>query len=83
MRGRNPTKRHVVDGSPDATSAVNAADGPGSTSTPIPAATHACTSTNPGSLTSGIPASLTSATVSPDCMRATSSDERPASLCSW
>ena len=46
-------------------SAASAADGPGSTSTASPAATHAWTSTNPGSETSGVPASETSATTVP------------------
>ena len=45
LRGRNPTKRHASDGSADATNAASAADGPGSTSTSSPAATHPCTST--------------------------------------
>ena len=41
FRGRKPTNRHESDGSPDATSAVSAAEGPGRTSTARPAATHA------------------------------------------
>jgi hypothetical protein len=45
LRGRKPWKCHSDAGSPDATSAVIAADGPGSTSTGSPAATHARTST--------------------------------------
>ena len=45
FRGRKPWKCHSSAGSPDATSAVIAADGPGSTSTGRPSATHACTST--------------------------------------
>ena len=44
LRGRNPAKRHASDGSPLATSAVSAADGPGSTSTDSPAAMQPCTS---------------------------------------
>ena len=45
LRGRNPPNRQESAGRPDATSAVIAADGPGSTSTGKPAATHALTST--------------------------------------
>ena len=41
LRGRKPRKRHSAAGSPEATSAVIAADGPGSTSTGSPAATRA------------------------------------------
>ncbi|HSS58850.1 MAG TPA: SAM-dependent methyltransferase, partial [Solirubrobacteraceae bacterium] len=42
LRGRKPTNRHRSAGSALATSAASAADGPGSTSTASPAATHAC-----------------------------------------
>jgi hypothetical protein len=45
FRGRNPTKRHDSLANPDATSAVSAADGPGSTSTARPAAIAVVTST--------------------------------------
>src|SRR5579884_1927353 len=62
LRGRNPTKRQRSTGSALATSAATAAEGPGRTSTARPAATQAWTSTNPGSDTSGVPASDTSAT---------------------
>ena len=41
------------------------------------------TSTYPGSLTSGMPASETSATTAPSSIRATSSGVRSRSLCSW
>ena len=83
LRGRKPAKRHASDGSPLATSAVSAEDGPGSTSTATPAATQPWTSGKPGSETSGIPASLTSATTSPPSIRSTSSAARGRSLCSW
>ncbi len=83
LRGRNPAKRHRCAGNALATSAASAADGPGSTSTASPAATHARTSTKPGSDTSGIPASDTSATTAPSRIRATSSTARSCSLCSW
>ncbi len=83
MRGRNPWNTHSDAGSPDATSAVIAADGPGSTSTGSPAATQARTSTYPGSDTSGIPASDTSATTAPSRICETSSAARARSLCSW
>ena len=45
LRGRKPAKRQRSDGSAEATSAASAADGPGSTSTGSPAATHERTST--------------------------------------
>jgi hypothetical protein len=45
LRGRKPWKCHSSAGRPDATSAVIAAEGPGSTSTGSPAATQARTST--------------------------------------
>jgi hypothetical protein len=83
LRGRKPTKRHASAANPDATSAVSAADGPGRTSTATPAAMAEVTRTYPGSLTSGIPASLTRATTSPASMRETSSEARARSLCSW
>ena len=75
--------RHRSPGSPDATSAVTAADGPGSTSTGNPASRQAATTTAPGSETPGMPASLTSATTSPALTRSTSSRARRRSLCSW
>ena len=76
LRGRNPANRHRSAGSALATSAARAADGPGSTSTASPAATHACTKTNPGSDTSGVPASETKATTAPPRIFATSSFAR-------
>ena len=54
-RGRKPTKRHRSAGSPDATSAVVTAEGPGSTSTLTPAARQARTRAKPGSDTTGCP----------------------------
>ena len=83
LRGRNPANRHRSAGSALATSAASAADGPGRTSTASPAATHACTRTNPGSDTSGVPASETSATTAPSRIFETSSAARARSLCSW
>jgi hypothetical protein len=81
LRGRKPTNRHVAASIPDATSAARAALGPGSTSTSSPAAMHACTRTSPGSLTSGIPASLTSATTAPARIRSTSRGATRRSTC--
>src|SRR5262245_19104224 len=79
-RGRKPsnTKRSV--GSPEITSAVTAADGPGTTSTSIPASTHAATSRYPGSDSPGLPASVTTATFVPSRSRRTSSGTRSRSL---
>ena len=79
----SPRSATAEAGNPDATSAVMAADGPGSTSTGRPATTHACTSTYPGSETNGIPASDTNATTAPSRIRPTSSADRARSLCSW
>jgi len=55
-------------------------DGPGAPPRPARRPPQARTSTKPGSETSGMPASDTSATVSPRCIRRTSSVERSASL---
>ena len=49
LRGRKPANRQRSAGRALATSAASAAEGPGNTSTARPAATHARTSTKPGS----------------------------------
>ena len=67
--------------SPETASAEVTALGPGTTVTAIPASMAARTSRAPGSLTRGMPASLTRATVPPARIRATSSAARAASLC--
>ena len=64
-----PRTRTGRSGSPLATSAVIAADGPGTTSTGWPASTAARTSRSPGSEMPGMPASVTTATRSPRSSR--------------
>ena len=58
------------------------ADGPGRHVTGRSASIQATTSEYPGSETAGIPASVTTATVSPARTRSMSCGTRPASLCS-
>src|SRR5581483_7418164 len=79
-RGRNPSKTKRSVGSPEATSAAIAAEGPGTTRTSIPASTHARTSRYPGSESPGIPASEITATSSPERRTSRSSSVRLGSL---
>src|SRR6202012_2152045 len=74
-----PSKQNFPDDSPDPASAVVTADGPGRQDTGRPASTHAATSRWPGSLISGMPASLTTNTVAPALIASTSSGTRDAS----
>ena len=62
--------------------AASTALAPGMGSTRIPASMAARISWPPGSETVGVPASETSATLSPRCSRSTSEADFPASLCS-
>ena len=63
-------------------SALAIAVGPGTASTSMPAAAASRTSTLPGSLMQGVPASVTTATVrSSDSIRSTSGEARCSSLC--
>ena len=64
-RGAKPSKQNRSTGSPDSTSAVVTADGPGRQVTGSPSATAAATSRYPGSETAGMPASVTTSTVRP------------------
>ena len=59
-----------------------AADGPGTDVTSKPASAAAATSRYPGSETDGIPASVTSTTVSPPAMRSSSAGMRACSTAS-
>ncbi len=79
-RARKPSKQKRSVGSPLTTSAITAATGPGTAETSTPAATAAATSREPGSETVGVPASLTTATVSPAANRPSTSGRRAASL---
>ncbi len=74
-RGANPSKQNRSAGSPDSTSAVVTAEGPGRQVTGSPSAAAAATMRYPGSDTAGIPASLTTSTVRP----ARTSSSRPGS----
>ena len=67
-------------GNPDAPSAVTAAHGPGKGTMRAPASAACCTTWKPGSLTSGVPASLISATLFPAVMRSTNHGARVRSL---
>jgi len=82
LRGRKPANDQRSLGSPEATSAVVTALGPGSTSTSIPPAMHSRTSAKPGSEINGVPASDTSAMSAPARIRCASARARPFSLCS-
>ena len=76
-------KCHSSAGSPDATSAVIAADGPGQHLDRQPGRDARAHQHVAGSDTSGIPASDTSATTAPPRIFSTSSAARARSLCSW
>ncbi len=64
-RGKNPSKQKRSVGSAPIDSAAMAAQGPGIATTSTPAAAAARTSSKPGSLMAGVPASLTNAMLSP------------------
>ena len=68
VRAAAGTPRTRIDrsGSPESTSAVSTALGPGTTSTASPASRHARTRRSPGSDTPGMPASVTYATRLPE-----------------
>src|SRR5580765_8099807 len=65
LAGRNPANRKRSLGRPDAVKAANDAEGPGTGNTAIPSFRAALTSLCPGSDTSGVPASETSARRAP------------------
>src|SRR5690625_3323376 len=80
LRGGNPSKQNRSTGSPDNASAVSTADGPGTTVSAMPASIAADTSRYPGSDTLGMPASVTTTTVSPAASASSSSSVRAVSL---
>ena len=82
-RGRNPTNTKRSVGSPDATSAVETAEGPGSTVNSRPSAAQARTSLYPGSDNPGMPASVTSATSRSSRNNPSTGSTAASSLCSW
>ena len=61
-RGTNPSNEKPVSAKPERTAAQTKALGPGSTSTPMPAARAARINSRPGSEMPGMPASVTTAT---------------------
>ena len=63
--GRNPTKRNLLLGKPDTTSAASGAEGPGIGIIDIPAAIVSLTNRYPGSEIRGVPASQTNAIALP------------------
>ena len=78
--GKNPSNKKRSVGSPQTVSAASTAEGPGSAVTTWPAARAARTSLKPGSDTSGVPASETSATAAPAASRARSFGRASAAL---
>ena len=81
-RGAKPSKQNRSTGSPDSTSAVVTADGPGRQVTGSPSATAAATSRYPGSETAGMPASVTTSTVRPARTSSSSRGSRATSTAS-
>ena len=81
LAGRKPSNTNRSDGKPATLSAAIAAHGPGTGDTRTPAARAARTRRKPGSLTSGVPASDTSASESPASSRVTSCAACASSLC--
>ena len=81
LRGKNPSNANRSVGRPLTASADNTADAPGITLTSMPRSTAARTKMKPGSLTVGMPASLTTNT-SAVSARSRICSMRSASLCS-
>ena len=69
--GRKPSKQNLSQGSPLLTRAGTKAVAPGRVYTSMPALMASRTTRNPGSLIPGVPASDTTATVSPASSRST------------
>lgn len=82
LRARKPSTVKGSAGRAEATRAASVAEGPGTGTTRIPAATTASTTRCPGSETSGVPASLISATASPAASCCRRRGRARASLCS-
>ncbi len=80
--GRNPSKENLSVGRPAMLSAAVIAEGPGTATTLMPSCVTRRTSSNPGSESSGVPASLTSAMRVPARNFSSSSSIRSRSLCS-
>lgn len=82
-RGAKPSKQNRSDGRPATASAVVTAEGPGRHEIGNPLSIQADTNRYPGSLIRGMPASLTSRTVAPAAISATSAGTRAASFWSY
>ena len=78
--GRKPSKVNRPVGSPEAARAVMRAQGPGMDTTGAPAWAQARTSSSPGSLMAGVPASVTRAQFSPARMRWSTASPRDSVL---
>ncbi len=76
VRGRNPRKQNALAGKPLDASAAVIADAPGIGVTRWPPSSAARTSSAPGSLSTGVPASVQSARVSPRSSRSMSCGTR-------
>ena len=81
--GRKPSKVNRRVSSPETASAATAAQQPGIACTVTPFSAHSVTSSCPGSLIAGVPASVTSAHVSPESKRVRIACPAAARLCSW
>ena len=79
-RGRNPSNVHRGPATPDAATAARTADAPGIGTTKPPSAAHAATRSLPGSLTVGVPASVTRARSAPPRRWSSSAVARDRSL---
>ena len=66
---KKPSKVKRPVGRPETDRAVVSAQGPGRAETAMPFSTHSATSSSPGSLTAGVPASETKAQLSPESNR--------------
>ena len=80
LRGKNPSNANRATGKPDNTSAASAAEGPGNVVIATPASCASRTNRKPGSLTEGIPASVTTSTCAPERARSINSGTRADSL---
>ena len=78
---KKPSKVNRPVGSPDTARAVTRAQGPGMATTGISARAQLCTSSSPGSLMAGVPASVTSAQLSPAMRRPKIASPLVSALC--
>ena len=81
--GRNASKQNRLVGSPEIVNAVTHAHAPGTAVTSTPAVSAICTSSSPGSLMPGIPASVISAMFLPSISISVSSRPLSKRLLLW